>query len=217
VSDVELARIRGGRLQMQTPRTRRRRTIEVDDFELGVYPVTEEQLAEVLGITADHPRRPAVRVSWLRAVRFANALSEWEGLERAYRVDGDEITWDRTSEGYRLPTDAEWEYACRAGSVTPQYGPLADIAWTALDGVRTPQDVGARLPNLNGLFDTLGNVWERCWDLLDPAGDPRGHRVVRGGGYADDAYSVRADVRRGGAPRLEQGDVGFRIARGALE
>ena len=78
-----------------------------------------------------------------------------------------------------------------------------------------PQNVGGKLPNLNGLFDTLGNVWEWCWDLLDPA-RYADYRVFRGGGFADDAWSVRASTRRGGAPRMHHDDVGFRVARGRL-
>ena len=80
----------------------------------------------------------------------------------------------------------------------------------------TPQEVGAKLPNLNGLFDTLGNVWEWCWDLLDPARYDD-YRVFRGGGFADDAWSVRASTRRGGAPRMHHEDVGFRVARGGFD
>ncbi len=80
----------------------------------------------------------------------------------------------------------------------------------------SPQDIGGKLPNLNGLFDTLGNVWEWCWDLLDPARYDD-YRVFRGGGFADDAWSVRASVRRGGAPRMHHEDVGLRLARGAFD
>ncbi|MCX6500845.1 MAG: SUMF1/EgtB/PvdO family nonheme iron enzyme [Microbacterium sp.] len=216
MSDIELARIAPGAVTLHDARSKTRRTVTLEPFEIGVFAVTEEQLAELLGVTARHPRRPAVEVSWLRAVRFCNAASEWEGLEPAYRVDGDEVTWDTTSDGFRLPTEAEWEYACRAGSAAPHYGPLPEIAWSAADGVRTPQDVGGRMPNLNGLFDTLGNVWEWCWDLLDPARYDE-YRVFRGGGFADDAWSVRAGVRRGGAPGTRQDDVGFRVARGGFD
>lgn len=216
MTDIELRSLSGGEVTLHDARRRVERTVELEAFEIGVFPITEEQLAEVLPHPSRHPRRPASDISWLRAVHFCNAASEWEGLDPAYLFDGEEVTWDVTSDGYRLPTEAEWEYACRAGSSGPHYAPLPDAAWTAADGVTSPQDVGGKLPNLNGLFDTLGNVWEWCWDLLDPAryGD---YRVFRGGGFADDAWSVRASVRRGGAPRMHHDDVGMRVARGAFD
>ncbi len=211
-----MARIGAGRVELHDARRKARRVVHLEPFELAAYPVTQEQLAELLGETAMHPRRPAVDVSWLRAIRVCNAASEWEGLDPAYTFDGEDVTWHVDAEGYRLPTEAEWEFACRAGSAGPHYGPLRDIAWTAADGVASPQDVGGRMPNLNGLFDTLGNVWEWCWDLLDPA-RYRDYRVFRGGGFADDAWSVRASTRRGGAPRTHHEDVGFRFARGGFD
>ncbi len=205
-----------GAVELHDARRRLRRTVELEPFEIGVFAVTEEQFAELVGEAARHPRRPARDLSWLRAIRLCNAASEWEGLDPAYSFDGEEVTWHVDADGFRLPTEAEWEFACRAGSVGPHYGPLAEVAWSALDGVTHPQEVGGKHPNLNGLFDTLGNVWEWCWDLLDPAryGD---YRVFRGGGYADDAWSVRASTRRGGAPRMSHDDVGVRLARGGFD
>ncbi|WP_159498550.1 formylglycine-generating enzyme family protein [Microbacterium sp. 18062] len=214
--EIEMAEIAAGTVILNDARRRTRRQVELEPFEIAVYPVTQDLFAELLGIAVVHARRPVADVSWLRAIRFCNALSEWEGLDPAYAFDGPEVTWHTDADGYRLPTEAEWEFACRAGSSAPHYGPLPEVAWTAIDGVRSPQDVGGRIPNLNGLFDTLGNVWEWCWDHLDPAryGD---YRVFRGGGFADDAWSVRASVRRGGAPGTELEDVGFRVARGGFD
>lgn len=216
MSDFEMSRIPAGQVVLHDARRELHRTVELEAFEIGVFAVTEEQMAEMLGIESRHPRRPAADLSWLRAIRLCNAASEWEGLDSAYTFDGEQVTWHTDSDGYRLPTEAEWEYACRAGSTGPHYGLLADIAWTAADGVRSPQNVGGKLPNLNGLFDTLGNVWEWCWDLLDPARYDE-YRVFRGGGFADDAWSVRASVRRGGAPRMHHEDVGVRLARGGFD
>lgn len=192
------------------------RQVALEPFELGVFAVTQEQLAEMLGATVTHPRRPAVDVTWQRAIRFCNAASEWEGLDPAYSMDGEEVTWHVDADGYRLPTEAEWEFACRAGSTGPHYGLLAEVAWTAQDGVTSPQDVGGKLPNLHGLFDTLGNVWEWCWDFLDPARYGE-YRVFRGGGFADESWSARASTRRGGGPRMHHDDVGFRVARGGFD
>lgn len=211
-----MQRVPAGRVALHDARRNRRWTVELESFELGVFAVTEEQVAELIGEPSSHPRRPATGISWLRAVRICNAASEWEGLDPAYTFDGEDVTWHVDADGYRLPTEAEWEYACRAGSTGPHYGPLAEVAWTSADGLQAPQDVGLRLPNLNGLFDTLGNVWEWCWDLLDP-GRYDDYRVFRGGGFADDAWSVRASVRRGGPPRTRHEDVGFRFARGGFD
>jgi formylglycine-generating enzyme required for sulfatase activity len=216
MSDIEMARIIGGVIALHDARRKRRWSVELEAFEIGVYPVTQGQLAEVIGEPASHPDRPATDVSWLRAIRFCNAASEWEGLDPAYSFDGEDVRWHVDSDGYRLPTEAEWEFACRAGSTGAHYGPLADVAWSSADGVTTPQPVGGKHPNLNGLFDTLGNVWEWCWDLLDPARYDA-YRVFRGGGFADDAWSVRAGTRRGGPPRASQDDVGFRLARGGFD
>lgn len=174
--DIELARLDGGTVALHDARRTVRWSVELEPFEIGVYPVTQAQLGELLGETASHPRRPATDVSWLRAIRFCNAASEWEGLDAAYSFDGEEVTWHVDADGYRLPTEAEWEFACRAGSTGPHYGPLDEIAWTSADGLSTPQDVGGKHPNLNV-----------------------GFRVARGGFDATDAaqgWSVQADLER---------------------
>lgn len=211
-----MARIAAGTVTLNDARRKIQRTVDLDTFEIGVFAVTQEQLGELLGETASHSRRPATQVSWLRAVRFCNALSEWEGLDPAYRLDGEDVSWHVDADGFRLPTEAEWEFACRAGSTGAHYGPLPEVAWTSADGVSSPRNVGEKLPNVNGLFDTLGNVWEWCWDYLDPARYDE-YRVFRGGGFADDSWSVRASTRRGGAPRMHHEDVGFRLARGGFD
>ncbi|MGX5679829.1 formylglycine-generating enzyme family protein [Schumannella luteola] len=133
----------------------------------------------------------------------------------AYEVDGRRVRWTTSANGYRLPTEAEWEYACRAGTAGPTYGPLEEIAWTVFDDVIAPQPVATKRANEFGLHDTLGNVWEWCWDYADPAryGD---YRSMRGGGWADPSWSARASVRRGSAPDARIEDVGFRVARGAV-
>lgn len=215
MTDIEMRALPAGTVVLDDAPRRPRRTVRLEAFEIAVYPLTQEQAAEVLGVPRPHPKRPAVNISWLRAIRLCNALSEWEGLDPVYSFNGEEVTWHIDGDGYRLPTEAEWEYACRAGSTGPHYAPLADAAWTARDGVTHPQNVGGKLPNLNGLFDTLGNVWEWCWDYLDPA--RYDDRVFRGGGFADDAWSVNASVRRGAPARSSHPDVGLRVARGGFD
>lgn len=155
-------------------------------------------------------------INWLEAILFCNAASMNEGLAPAYIIEAGEVTWQTNASGYRLPTEAEWEYACRAGTTGPQYGPLDAIGWTANDKVEKPQEVGQKLPNAFGLHDTLGNVWEWCWDLLDPARYGE-YRIFRGGGFADKSWSVRASTRRGGAPGMSHPDLGLRVARGVFD
>lgn len=188
--------------------------MEVHAFEIAAFPATEAQFS---GDAREPPerQRPIVSVSWLDAVRLCNTASERAGLTPAYEVDGAEVTWHATAPGFRLPTEAEWEYACRAGTRGPHYGALDHVAWTADDHVDEPQLVGLKAANGFGLHDMLGNVWEWCWDYLDPA-RYNDYRVFRGGGFADEAWSVRASTRRGGAPTMRHPDLGFRLARGGF-
>ncbi len=196
----ELVRLEGGTVSLHDARRKRRWSVDIEAFEIGVTPVTEQQYAAVLGETTTTSRKPATRASWWDAIRFCNAASAQDGLLPAYTLNEQVVTWHPERTGYRLPTEAEWEFACRAGSSGPHYGELSQTAWTVADGVEGPQDVALKRPNDFGLFDTLGNVWEWCWDYLDPAryGD---YRVFRGGGFDDEAWSVRASVWRGGVPR----------------
>lgn len=191
---------------MRDARTNATRTVTLQPFELSRTTVTR---------SADDPT-PWHPVSWLQAIRTCNEASRAAGIPAAYTVGGDgSVEWDVSAEGYRLPTEAEWEWACRAGTTGPTYGPLDEIAWTAADAVDGPQPVALKLSNAFGMFDMLGNIWEWCWDYADPAryGD---YRSLRGGGWADPAWSCRASVRRGSAPDAVLEDVGFRVARGAV-
>jgi formylglycine-generating enzyme required for sulfatase activity len=130
-------------------------------------------------------------------VRFCNILSQRDGRTLAYRVAGDVVECDFAADGYRLPTEAEWEYACRAGTSGPRYGPLDDVAWYRGNSEERPREVGGKEPNAWGLYDMLGNVWDWCWDVYD-AEVYGPYRVLRGGGWFDEHWSCRASVRRGG-------------------
>jgi formylglycine-generating enzyme required for sulfatase activity len=174
--------------------------------------------------------RPTARASPTntRAARF---LSEREDLEPFYEIDGETVhvpDWNGT--GFRLPSEAEWEYACRAGSTT-RYSlgsaetELAEYAWyERLAGGQT-HPAGRKRPNVWGLYDLHGNVWEWCWDWYgenayklaperDPTGPPQGtRRVLRGGSFHDVPVVLRSATRGHAAPAHRDRVNGLRIAR----
>jgi formylglycine-generating enzyme required for sulfatase activity len=127
------------------------------------------------------------------------------------------------SDSFRLPTEAEWEYAARAGTTGERYGPVEEIAWTAENSLERPHSVGQKRPNPWGLYDTLGNVWE--WvqdvheayppgDLLDPKGPDSGpRRVIRGGSWIDDPRLARVAYRDRYGPGLRGINLGLRLVR----
>ncbi|MFC4911237.1 formylglycine-generating enzyme family protein [Actinomadura gamaensis] len=210
-----MVEIPAGSVTLSDRRTRRRWTVVLDSFQIAALPVTRELYAEVTGASlgaGTEGRLPVENVSWWDAVRFCNALSERDGLAPVYRVRGEDVEWDASADGYRLPTEAEWEYACRAGTTGPHYGELDDIAWYRANSDERPHEVGGKRPNAWGLYDMLGNVWNWCWDLYDP--EVYGsYRVLRGGGWFDEDWSCRASARRRSHPTYRVDDVGFRVAR----
>jgi formylglycine-generating enzyme len=213
----EVLAIPPGQVTLSDRRTQRSWSVELAPYQLAAFPITQARYAQVTGqwpSTAHGERLPVEGVSWLDAVRFCNALSQREGLAPAYRLPADleDIEWDPSADGYRLPTEAEWEHACRAGTTGARYGQLDEIAWYRGNSQGRMHEVGGKQPNAWGLYDMLGNVWEWCWDLYG-AEVYGAYRVLRGGGWFDEPWSCRASVRRRSHPSFQIDDVGFRIAR----
>ncbi|WP_129662516.1 SUMF1/EgtB/PvdO family nonheme iron enzyme [Phytoactinopolyspora endophytica] len=218
-----------GQVTLSDRRTQRSWAVELAPYQLGAFPITQALFAEVTDerpSTAVGNRLPVEGVSWWDAARFCNALSRREGLEPTYLLHADaenpadtenpaDIEWDASADGYRLPTEAEWEHACRAGTTGARYGPLDEIAWYRRNSHERIHDVGGKRANTWGLYDTLGNVWEWCWDLYD-AEVYGTYRVLRGGGWFDEHWSCRASVRRRSHPTFQIDDVGFRVARSTV-
>ncbi|SJN21566.1 formylglycine-generating enzyme family protein [Luteococcus japonicus] len=209
-------------------------TVPVEPFELSPVVVTRSLWNQVQGgtVNADLADLPQTEVSWRDAIQFCNALSIQDGFTPVYTISQREvptptqwrphgqpevddwvIEWDHEADGYRLPTDAEWQLACRAGTTGPRYAQLDDIGWYADNSGGRAHPVRLKQPNEWGLFDMLGGVWEWCWDLYDP--DVYGsYRIIRGGGWSDPQWSCRAGVRRKTNPASSFDDLGFRIGRG---
>jgi formylglycine-generating enzyme required for sulfatase activity len=202
--------------------------VTVSPFWMGKHEVTQKEWRAVTGTSPSYfsgDDLPVENVSWYDAVEYCNARSEQEGLTPAYTVAGETVTWNRSANGYRLPTEAEWEYACRAGTTTPYYtGSAVDSAgWHEGNSGGTTHPVEQKAANAWGLYDMHGNVWEWCWDWYgnypsgpqtDPAGAGSGsYRVFRGGSRYDGAQLLRSAIRRSNYPEVQYYFVGFRLVR----
>ncbi len=175
---------------------------------------------------------PVVDVLWIEAVRFCNWLSNKDGFRPVYQIQGGQVTWLQDANGYRLPTEAEWEYAARGGPVADAHrfaggDDPADVAWFYDNSGLKNHPVGLKKPNSFGLFDMSGNVSEYCWDWsapYDPGGkaetDPVGPRTgttraVRGGSQITPALTLPIWRRAAAFPNSRTGDRGFRVVRTA--
>ncbi|HEY9055162.1 MAG TPA: SUMF1/EgtB/PvdO family nonheme iron enzyme, partial [Rectinemataceae bacterium] len=205
-------------------------------FMIGKYEVTQEQYQKVMGTNpskfisgSEAPRRPVEQVSWYDAVTFCNKLSELEGLQKVYTITGTNVQADFSRNGYRLPTEAEWEYAARGGSQSKGYtyagsNDVGSVAWYGSNSGNTTHAVGTKAPNELGLYDMSGNVWEWCWDWYknsydygaqkDPLGASSGdRRVNRGGGWSNSLSNLRSDSRDFNSPGFRHYLLGFRLLR----
>ena len=194
-------------------------------FLIDRYPITQEDYVEVMGRNPSHfvgGRLPVDSISWLDAVIFCNRLSELSGLQAAYHVIGKEATLDFTTNGYRLPTEAEWEYCCRSGDQEDRYGPVDDIAWYNGNSDGKTHEVGNRAANAFGLHDMLGNVWEWCNDWYQrhyPKERQVGYigpesglqRVLRGGSWSDVPDCIRSSFRHRKFPFSSESMNGMRV------
>lgn len=205
-------------------------------FLLKQTPVTQREWRALMGNTPacfrSQPDAPVECVNFYDALAYCNALSRAEGLQECYALQGcrgtpgtalfsvQGVVFQPTANGYRLPTEREWEYAARAGSTGFAYGPQAEVAWYAENAEHTTHPVREKRPNAWRLYDMLGNVAEWLWDRYlpgrvdDPWGPSTGEtRVIRGGCWADKDDRVRAAYRGANYPVTRSYAIGFRPAR----
>lgn len=217
LDDYPMVKIPAGKVELRDDRIKRTWAVEVNAFLLAPVPVTKglyDSIMQKTNGSIDNPHVPAVEVSWKDAISFCNLLSQRSGLKECYSIsdDGESVICDWEADGYRLPTEAEWQYACKAGTGGYRYGELDDIAWYQENSKGMAHEVGKKLPNAWGLYDMLGNVWEWCWDLYDE--EVYGtYRIFRGGSWAEEERGCGATCRRRSHPTFRIDDLGFRLAR----
>ena len=194
--------------------------VSVSPFLIDKYEVTHEMFVAVQLPDPSHwqenPKGPVERIRWREAKAYCNERSRMEGLKPCYDEKTRELDCDYSANGYRLPTEAEWEYAARAGTETPyDFGSpdkLRQYAWYADNGDQKTHPVGQKKPNAWGIDDMYGNVSEWCEDVYSPdyykkspPSDPTGppnpgkdvKRVMRGGSWKTSADACRATFRQG--------------------
>jgi len=230
-------------------------TVTISSFSISKYEVTQKEWYEVMGTTVRHQidivdrsmsleqkkiyrspslygegdNYPMYYVNWYEIVEYCNKRSLKEGLTPVYRGSGDNITCVWNANGYRLPTEAEWEFAAKGGTkdyLTTDYSGsnnIDTVAWHSYNSGLSTHPVGTKAPNSLGLYDMSGNVFEWCWDWfgkyssvsqIDPRGAASGTlRVIRGGGYDSSGYFLRSDFRSVHGPSDRSDNVGFRLVR----
>ena len=221
-------------------------------MNIGVYPCTQALYESVMGENPSKfvgSMRPVDNVSWCDTVLFCNKLSEIEGLQPCYTLPvglerirryswkdrsvdflSDEVKWNKEASGYRLPTEAEWEYCARGGEEHYYAGSnvVYHVAWYYENARYRTYPVGERRGNKFGLYDMSGNVWEFCWafyvysegvDAIDPIGDERYMNQGcprRGGSYNTIAIDMSVDLSESRSPSCRSSNTGFRLIRTLL-
>ena len=202
-------------------------TVRVDSFYMGKYEVTQEEWQEVMGSNPSRfkgTNRPVEGVSWYDVVAYCNKRSYREGRTPVYQINGERVRASWTADGYRLPTEAEWEYAARGGNESRGYeyagGDNADqVGWYGDNSGDKTQPVGGKSPNELGIYDMSGNVWEWCWDRYggysygsqtNPKGASSGpRRVLRGGSWYLYAGYLRSAYRHVSSPDYSSSNFGL--------
>ena len=209
--------------------------VTIDDFYMSAYCVTFEEYDEFCAVARRHRpddrgwgrgNRPVINVSWYDAVEYCNWLSQIQGLTPVYTINDDDVTPDWNANGYRLPTEAEWEYAAREGGKKVRFGNGRNTLRSTDANFDASQTVPVNSfnPNALGLYNMSGNVWEWCWDWFDsyqasPVVNPRGPvssstRVLRGGSWIIAPQNCRVTNRSDNYPDARFSYYSFRVLRG---
>ncbi len=246
--EPEMILIEGGILNMgndysENKDERPEHKVSINGFYISKYETTAGEYTKFCKVvgkkppTAKNPRFPVTSVNWQDAVMYCNWLSNKYDYERCYKIFRDSskfrVVFDKTKNGFRLPSEAEWEFAAKGGNKTKHYPfsggyKTADVSWNNLNSVHIEREVGTKKPNELGIYDMTGNCMEWCWDWYkndyykefedkpadNPWGPPSGIRKVSRGGHRmckDDMLRV---TRRFNLEKDDNaGLTGIRLAR----
>jgi formylglycine-generating enzyme required for sulfatase activity len=248
----DMVLVEGGTFLMGSPKNEADRSeqeyqhkVKVDSFYICNHEVTQKEWETVMGTTIQELEKkenytlgfygvgenfPVYYVSWFDAIDFCNKLSQKEGFEPVYSIIGEDITVNWNAKGYRLPTEAEWEYAARGGKKSKGFlfsgsNDIDQVAWCDGNSDDEAHPVKGKEANELGIYDMTGNVWEWIWDwknfdyykespLSNPHGPSTGsYKVRRGGSYYTLEQSCRSAKRNDQKPHFRSARQGFRLVR----
>lgn len=245
---IDMVRIEGGTYMMGSKDEDRiaesdeqkQHEVKVSTFEMNRLEITVWEWKEYIKKTKQkmplkpvwgfNDNAPITNITWFDAIKYCNWLSKQDGLKPCYTYAGPNVVCDFTANGYRLPTEAEWEFAAKGGNKTKGYvlsggNNSEEVAWWVKNSDRKPHAVGTKLPNELGIHDLSGNVWEWCWDWYNkdyykiedgnnPKGPIRGEKKsVRGGSWDSQESYLRVANRISTKPELTNEFYGFRLVR----
>ena len=215
------------------------KTFEISKFEVTVWEWKQYTKANKLKMPLKpewgwQDNYPINGITWEEAIAYCNWLSKKEKLQPVYSKQGPNYVCNFKANGYRLPTEAEWEFAAKGGVKSKGYkfsggNEANEVAWHKAISKNSPHTVGTKLPNELGLYDMSGNVWEWCWDWYNkdyykiekgdnPKGPEMGERkCVRGGSWDSQVNYLRPANRISTQPNKTHEFYGFRVARSIAE